>query len=426
MSLNIPTTKQPRVVIIGGGFAGLEIANRLGNKDFQTVILDKNNYHQFQPLLYQVATAGLEPSSIAFPYRKVFQRFKHFHFRMVNVQEIVPEKKRVITDKGEIFYDYLVIATGAGNNFFGNQNIEKYAFPMKSITEALTLRNTIFQRFETALTAEDPSEKEANLNIAVVGGGPTGVEVAGALAEMRNKILPKDYPEMDFSNMRIILIQGDARLLSAMSEESSEKADFYLKKMGVEIHYNAKVNDYDGKHVFFNNEIAIPTKTLIWAAGVIGNKIPGLNSACYGPGGRVLVDQFNKCLTHENVFAIGDIALIQGDKIFPKGHPQMAQPAIQQGRKLAENLVLLEKKLPLKPFLYKDLGSMATIGRNKAVVELPRWKFQGFFAWLVWLIVHLRSILGVKNKFMVLLNWIWNYFTYNLSLRLIIKPKDKL
>jgi len=425
MSLNIPTTELPRVVIIGGGFAGLELANRLAKRSFQVVILDRNNYHQFQPLLYQVATAGLEPSSIAFPYRKIFQKYKHFHFRMVEVLEVYPENKRLLTNRGEILFDYLVVATGAGNNFFGNANIEKYSFPMKSISEALALRNTIFQRFENALIAEDPLEIEANLNIAIVGGGPTGVEVAGALAEMRNKVLPKDYPEMDFRKMRIILIQGDKLLLSSMSGESSKKAADYLTEMGVEIHLDSKVTDYDGKHVYFNGEFAIPTKTLIWAAGIIGNRIKGLAPESYGSGGRVLVDKFNKCIQHPAIFAIGDVALIQGDEVYPKGHPQMAQPAIQQGKRLAKNLIHIQKNEAIKPFRYIDLGSMATIGRNKAVVELPGWKFQGLFAWLVWLVVHLRSILGIKNRFVVLLNWIWNYFTYNLSLRLIIKSKEK-
>ena len=425
MSLNIPTTKAPRVVIIGGGFAGLELANKLNGQNFQVVILDKNNYHQFQPLLYQVATAGLEPSSIAFPYRKLFQKQENFHFRMVEAKEIYPEKKYLLTNKGEVFYDYLVIANGAGNNFFANANIEKYAYPMKSISEALALRNTIFQRFENALTAENITEKEANLNIVVVGGGPTGVEVAGALSEMRNKILPKDYPEMDFTKMRIILIQGDKRLLSSMSEESSSKSDYYLKSMNVEIFYNSKVTNYDGEYVFFNENETIPTKTVIWAAGIIGNRIDGLDASCYGPGGRILVDQFNTCIGYPQIFAIGDIALLKGDEKFPNGHPQVAQPAIQQGKRLAKNLIKIQKNEQLIPFKYRDLGSMATIGRNKAVVELPGWKFQGFFAWLVWLVVHLRSILGVKNKFAVLLNWIWNYLTYNLSLRLIIKSKEK-
>ncbi|NBR13293.1 MAG: NAD(P)/FAD-dependent oxidoreductase [Flavobacteriales bacterium] len=425
MSLNIPSVKVPRVVIIGGGFAGLELANELGNKAFQTVILDRNNHHQFQPLMYQVATAGLEPSSIAFPFRKIFQKFRHFHYRMVSVLKIFPEKKRLLTDNGEIYYDYLVIATGAGNNFFGNANIEKYAMPMKSISEALALRNTIFQRFENALTSEEETEKQANLNFAIVGGGPTGVEIAGALAEMKNAVLPKDYPEMDFTKMRIIIIQGDDRLLSAMSPKSSEKADLYLKELGVEILYNTRVTDYDGASVTFNNHDSIATKTLIWAAGVIGNRIAGLNEAVYGPGGRIFVNEFNQCAAHESIFVIGDVANVQGDELYPNGHPQMAQPAIQQGKLLAKNLVRLQNNEAMKPFKYKNLGNMATIGRNKAVVELPNSKFQGFFAWLVWLVVHLRSIIGVKNRFIILLNWIWNYFTYNLSLRLIIRSKDK-
>lgn len=425
MGLNIPSTNLTRVVIIGGGFAGLELANKLSNSQFQTVILDKNNYHQFQPLLYQVATAGLEPSSIAFPFRKVFQGYKHFHFRLAEVKNIRSADKIVETTLGELQYDYLVIATGAGNNFFGNERIKQFSLPMKSISEALALRNTIFQRFENALTAETEIERTAQLNIAIVGGGPTGVEVAGALAEMRNLVLPKDYPEMDFSAMRIILVQGDDRLLSSMSENSSKKADIYLKKMGVETHYNARVSDYDGNLVYFQNEDPIPSKTLIWAAGIIGNSISGLHESAYGPGGRIIVDEYNRCKEHHDIFVIGDVSSIQGNTKYPKGHPQMAQPAIQQGRNLAGNLTKLLKNKPMQPFKYKDLGSMATIGRNKAVVELPNRSFYGFFAWVIWLIVHLRSILGVKNKFVILLNWIWNYFTYNLSLRLIIKSKDE-
>lgn len=422
MQANIPTSNKPRVVIIGGGFGGLQLARTISKIEFQVVLIDKNNFHQFQPLFYQVATAGLEPSSIAFPFRKVFSAEPSVHIRLAKVTRIEPDSKTIYSSLGVITYDYLVIATGADTNYFGNVQIEKHAFPMKSIQEALTLRNTLFQRFEDALTTSNSEERDKFLNIVIVGGGPTGVEVAGTIAEMKRFILPKDFPEMDFSTMRIILLEGSPRVLNAMSELSCTTAKSYLQKMGVEVETNTVVTNYDGEYAILKDGSDIPTKTLIWAAGVKGNTLPGLPEEAYLPGNRIAVNTNNEIIGCSSIFAIGDIACMQSEN-YPKGHPQMAQPAIQQGKLLANNLLRKKKGEPLKAFTYKDLGSMATVGRNKAVVELPKAKFQGFFAWVLWLVVHLKSILGVRNKFLVLLNWIWNYITYNLSLRLIIYPK---
>jgi NADH:ubiquinone reductase (H+-translocating) len=422
MKANIPHSDKPRIVIIGGGFGGLKLAQTISNDNYQIVLIDRNNHHQFQPLFYQVATAGLEPSSIAFPFRKIFQKEKDFHFRMAEVSLIQPEDKVIQSTIGMIHYDYLIIATGADSNFFGNEKIESFSMPMKSISEALSIRNTIFQHLESAITANNETEKNGYLNIVIVGGGPTGVEIAGTLAEMRSTILPKDYPEMDFSKMKIYLIEGAPRVLNAMSEVSSGKAREYLKQLGVEVFEKTVVEDYDGEIVNLRGGEKIPSKSLIWAAGIKGNQIEGLPAEVYVGGGRLVVDAFNQVKGCEGVFAVGDVACMISED-FPKGHPQMAQPAIQQGKNLAKNLNQLALGKQMKPFIYTNLGSMATIGRNKAVVELPRYKFQGFFAWFVWMVVHLKSILGIKNKFIIFLNWVWNYFTYNLSLRLIIVPR---
>lgn len=421
MNANIPISQHKRVVIVGGGFGGLKLAHDILNADYQVVLIDRNNYHQFQPLLYQVATAGLEPSSIAFPFRKIFQKKEEFHFRLTEVIKIDPVQKFVETAIGNISFDYLIIATGADTNFFGNQQIAQNSMPMKSVSEALLLRNTFFQRMEDALNSTIDEEREMCMNIVIVGGGATGVEVAGTLAEMRSYILPKDYPEMDFRAMKIILLEGSPRVLNAMSDVSSKKAREYLIKLGVEVRTDTQVVEYDGAYVKLKEGETIPTRTLVWAAGIIGNTIPGLSEDVYSRG-RILVNEFNQVKDSDGIFAIGDVACMVSEK-FPRGHPQMAQPAIQQGKNLAKNLKNLKKNQALIPFVYKDLGSMATIGRNKAVVELPNYKFQGFFAWAIWMIVHLKSLLGVKNKFLVFLNWVWNYFTYNLSLRLIIRSK---
>lgn len=423
MEIRIGKSQKKRIVIVGGGFGGLKIAEILSKSAYQIVLIDKNNFHQFQPLLYQVATSGLEPSSIIFPFRKIFQRRKNVHFRLAEVQKIDEEKNTLITSIGEIDYDYLIIATGAGNNFFGNVNIEKFAFPMKSINESLRLRNIILERFEESLSFPEALQAQF-LTFVIAGAGPTGVELAGTLAEMKRFVLPKDYPELDFSKMKIIVVESAERVLNAMKKGSSEKAHFYLKQLGVELRLATLVKDYDGSVIQLSSGDEIHSKTLIWAAGIKGNFIEGIPDIAKGPGNRMKVDETNKVVGATNIFAIGDIAWMDSDVNYPNGHPQLAQAAIQQGKHLAENLKQILSNKSMKPFKYKNLGAMATIGRNKAVVELPGRNFSGFFAWLVWMLVHLRSILGVKNKWIVFMNWVWNYFTYNLSLRLIIKRKD--
>jgi NADH dehydrogenase len=420
----IPTTNAKRVVIIGGGFGGVELVRRLKNSPYQVVLIDRFNYHQFQPLYYQVATSGLEPTSIVFPFRRNFQRMRNFHFRLANVSGVDRKAKQVHTDIGPIDYDYLVIATGAGNNFFGMEEIEQAAYPMKSLNESLRLRNTILETFEQALSVSE-EERNAFLTFVIAGGGPTGVELAGTLAEMRRFVLPKDYPELNFSKMRIVLVEGSDRVLSAMSEASSAKAKKYLERLGVEVQNGIHVKGYKDHVVALDNGQNIPARMLIWAAGIKGNVPAGMESDQLERGQRLKVNAWNQLTYDEAVFAIGDVASMDGDPAYPHGHPQLAQAAIQQGRHLAANLKRMHRGEKLVGFRYKNLGTMATVGRNKAVVELPRYAFAGFFAWAIWMLVHLRSILGVKNKFLVFLDWVWNYFTYNLSLRLIIKRKDQ-
>jgi NADH dehydrogenase len=424
MELHVPKSPNQRIVIVGGGFGGLKLAQRISRLNYQVVLLDRNNFHQFQPLFYQVATSGLEPSSIIFPFRKIFQKKQQFHFRLADVEFVDAQEKVVHTSIGSLSYDYLVVATGAGNNFFGNKHIEKYALPMKSIQESLTLRNTILERFEEALNV-GREEQGKYLTFVIAGAGPTGVELAGTLCEMRKYILPKDYPELNFQDMKIILVEGAPRVLNAMDERSSKKAHKYLIRMSAEIRTNTRVEDYDGTFIQLNDGSFIESKTLVWAAGIKGNSIAGIPDSVLTKGNRLVVDGLNKLKGVDDVYAIGDVALMTDDISYPNGHPQLAQVAIQQGNNLALNFKrLLQGKKPV-PFKYKNLGTMATVGRNKAVVELPKQKFAGFFAWMVWMLVHLRSILGIKNKWIVFMNWVWNYFTYNLSLRLIIHNKGK-
>ena len=426
MKIRIAKSEKQRIVIVGGGFGGLKLAQTLANTQYQVVVIDKNNFHQFQPLFYQVATSGLDASSIIFPYRKIFQSKKNIHFRLAEVHHIDASKKMLETSLGEFEYDKLIIASGAGNNFFGNENIEKYALPMKSINESLRLRNYILERFEESLSVQEDQQK-AILTFVIAGAGPTGVELAGTLAEMKRFILPKDYPELDFELMKIVVIEGAPRVLNAMKEQSSKKAQKYLENMGVEVRLSTLVADFDKERVTLNSGETIETRTLIWAAGIQGNFLSGIDEKAKARGNRILVNEYNEVFGMKDVFAIGDVAaMLGGDPSYPHGHPQLAQAAIQQGKRLANNLILSLKGQAMIPFQYKNLGSMATVGRNKAVVELPKQSFGGFFAWLVWMVVHLRSILGVKNKFVVLMNWVWNYFTYNLSLRLIIKRKDEM
>ena len=424
MRINIPETNQQRIVIVGGGFAGLKIARMLRKSGYLIVLVDKNNYHQFQPLFYQVATAGLEPSSIVYPLRKMFQRNKNVYIRVTEVTHIDPVKKQLSTPLGVLNYDYLVVATGAETNYFNNEKIAANAIPMKSVSEALYLRNQLFTDYENALTATRYEERQPYLDIVIVGGGPTGVEVAGALAEMRRNVLPKDYPELNCDEIDIHLIQGGPSLLQGMSQEASDAALKYLTGLGVKVQLQARVVDYDGEYLTMKDGAMLEAKKVIWAAGIQGSGIPGLPVEAFGRGNRVKVNRFHQVEGFEDIFAIGDIALMNEEN-YPDGHPQVAQAAIQQAKNLAENFKAILKKDTPKPFTYKDLGSMATIGRKKAVVDLTWWKTQGAFAWYVWLLVHLLQLIGFKNKVFVFLNWVWNYFIYDQSLRLIIRPRVK-
>ncbi len=420
MSLNIAKNGKKRVIIVGGGFGGLKLATRLEGCGFQVVLIDKNNYHQFPPLIYQVASAGMEPSSISFPFRKIFQHRKDFYFRMAEVRAVFPEKNLIQTSIGKAEYDYLVLAAGTTSNFFGNKHIEEEAMPMKNVSEAMGLRNALLANLERAITCSSDQERQELLNVVVVGGGATGVEVAGALSEMKKFVLPNDYPDMPSSLMHIYLIEASPRLLAGMSSEASEHAEQFLRKMGVNILLNKKVVDYRDHKVLLEDGSEIATRTFIWVSGVTAVTVGNLDKSLQGRGGRIKVDAFNRVEGMTNVFAIGDQCIQLTDKEYPNGHPQLAQVAIQQGKLLAKNLCRLEKNQEMQPFHYRNLGVMATVGRNRAVADFKKLKMQGWLAWVMWLVVHLRSILGVRNKVVVLLNWIWNYFTYDQSLRMII------
>lgn len=420
--MNIPQTSFPRVVIIGGGFAGISLAKKLSKQEVQVVLLDKHNYHTFQPLLYQVSTGGLEPDSIAYPIRKILKNFPNFIFRLANVEAIDTDKRKIKSDIGELKYDYLVLATGSETNFFGNTEIEKYSMAMKTIPQSLNLRSLILENFEDALLTSDLNERVALMNFVIVGAGPTGVELAGALAEIKKGILPKDYPDLDTRLSQINLIQSSDRVLKEMSDEASKKAEDFLEKLGVQVWKNVRVTGYDGKTVTTTTDLTFETATLIWAAGVKGSIIKGLDAEDYVTrGNRLMVNEFNQVKGFENIFAIGDIACMQ-TKAFPNGLPMMAQPAIQQGEQLGDNLIELVEGKPMKPFKYKDKGSMATVGRNKAVVDLKQWKFQGVFAWFVWMFVHLFFLIGFRNRVVVFVNWVYNYIRFDREARLIIRP----
>ena len=424
MPLNIPKTTQKRIIVIGAGFGGLQVAQSLaGNDDFQIVLIDKNNYHQFQPLFYQVATAGIEPSAISFPLRLAFHNHPNVHVRVASVTKIISENNTIETNLGEIQYDYLILAIGADTNFYGNKNIEEKALPMKSVGEALGLRNRLLENFEKALVSDNEEDKSGLLNIVVVGGGPTGVEVSGTLAEMKKHVLPKDYPELNFDLMQIYIVESGTELLGPMSKNAQVKSKEYLEQLGVKVMLDTRVSDFDGQYVYFADNLKIRTNNLVWAAGVKANAIEGINPSIIMRGGRMKVNSYSQIDGYENIFALGDVALMTEEK-YPNGHPQVAQPAIQQGKLLAKNLINLIRGNELKAFKYRDLGSMATVGRNLAVVDLPFWKFQGFFAWLTWMFVHLMAIVGVKNKVLIFINWLWNYVTYDQSLRLIIRAKS--
>lgn len=430
MSINIQRNQKKRVVIVGGGLGGLRLAEDLYGSGMQVVLIDKNNFHQFPPLIYQIASAGIDPSSISFPFRQIFRKRKDFYFRMAEARMVDTEKKILQTSIGKIDYDYLVLAAGATTNFFGNKNIEEWAIPMKTVPEAMGLRNALLSNFERALTCATEEERQELLNVVIVGGGATGVEIAGALAEMRRYVIPYDYPDMDSSLMHIYLIEAGDRLLAGLSQESSQKAYEFLKSMGVDIQFGKMVTDYHDHKVVMKDGTEIPTRTFLWVSGIRANAMPGIDESHMGRGFRFKVDEYNRIPGVEDVFAIGDQCLQTSDAAYPNGHPQVAQVAIQQAKNLAKNLKLINQgadSSELTAFHYKNLGSMATIGRNKAVVEIGKFRSQGFFAWVLWLVVHLRSILGVKNKMMVLLNWLWKYVSYNDSIRMITyatKPRE--
>lgn len=430
MSINIQRNQKKRVVIVGGGLGGLRLAEDLYGSGMQVVLIDKNNFHQFPPLIYQIASAGIDPSSISFPFRQIFRKRKDFYFRMAEARMVDTEKKILQTSIGKIDYDYLVLAAGATTNFFGNKNIEEWAIPMKTVPEAMGLRNALLSNFERALTCATEEERQELLNVVIVGGGATGVEIAGALSEMKRYVIPYDYPDMDSSLMHIYLIEAGDRLLAGLSQESSQKAYEFLKSMGVDIQFGKMVTDYRDHKVIMKDGTEIPTRTFLWVSGIRANAMPGIDESHLGRGFRFKVDEYNRIPGVEDVFVIGDQCLQTSDAAYPNGHPQVAQVAIQQAKNLAKNLKRIDKgadNCQLTPFRYKNLGSMATIGRNKAVVEIGKFRSQGFFAWVLWLVVHLRSILGVKNKVMVLLNWLWKYVSYNDSIRMITyatKPRE--
>ncbi len=430
MSINIQRNQKKRVVIVGGGLGGLRLAEDMLGTDMQVVLVDKNNFHQFPPLIYQIASAGIDPSSISFPFRQIFRKQKDFYFRMAEARMVDTEKKILQTSIGKIDYDYIVFAAGTTTNFFGNKNIEEWAMPMKTVSEAMGLRNALLSNLERALTCATEEERQELLNVVIVGGGATGVEIAGALSEMKRYVIPYDYPDMDASLMHIHLIEAGNRLLAGMSEQSSRKAYDFLTSMGVNIQFGKMVTDYRDHKVVMKDGSEIATRTFLWVSGVKANQVAGIDGDHLGRGARIVVDAYNRVPGLDGVFAIGDQCLQTTDAAYPNGHPQVAQVAIQQAKNLARNLRRIasgEGEETLTPFAYKNLGSMATVGRNKAVVEIGKLRSQGFFAWVLWLVVHLRSILGVKNKMMVLLNWLWKYVSYNDSIRMITyatKPRE--
>ncbi len=419
-----------KLLIIGGGFGGLRLARNLSNKPgFEITLIDKFNFHQFQPLFYQVATAGLDASNISFPLRKVFHNSKNISFRMAEVQQIVAGNNKVVTSIGEFKYDALVIATGADTNFFGNQNLMNHAMPMKSTLEALQLRYKLLQNFETAITTKDEQTLQQLMNIVVVGGGPTGVELSGAIADMKKYVLPKDYPELDFTKMKIYLLEGTGKTLGNMSEKSSAESQRYLENLGVTVLTNALLQDYDGEKITLKDGKTIATRMVIWAAGIKGNVPQGIDKDLIARGNRIKIDRQCKVSGSNNIFAIGDVAYME-EPAWPNGHPQVAPVATQMADMIANNLRSIEMKSntkALEEFVYHDKGSMATVGRNLAVVDMPKPKlhFKGFFAWMIWMGLHLMLILGVKNRFFVFCNWLYNYFTYDQNLRLIFKEVDK-
>lgn len=423
--MNIPHTHAPRIIVIGGGFAGISFIKRLQKEKVQIVLFDRHNYHTFQPLLYQVSTAGLEPDSIAYPLRKIFRKNIDFHFRMAEVENIDAQNNTVHTSIGSLTYDYLVIATGTRTNFFGNESIAQNSMPMKTVPQALNIRSLMLQNIEKADMATDEAERKRLLNFVIAGAGPTGVELAGALAEFRKGILENDYPELDEDEMNVHLIEGQNRVLPPMSETVSKKAQKFLEKLGVQIHLETIISDYDGKTVTTKDGKKLQTATFIWAAGVTGAPIKGIDGqALVQRANRYKVDVYNRVKGFDNIYALGDIALMETDK-YPKGHPQVAQPAIQQGKHLGKNFRKMLKGQTLEPFNYFDKGTMATVGRNKAVVDMGKLHFGGAIAWFLWMFVHLWFLVGFRNRVVTFFNWTYSYINYDRAARLIIRPFNK-
>ncbi|OJV20097.1 MAG: FAD-dependent oxidoreductase [Dyadobacter sp. 50-39] len=413
------------IVIVGGGFAGVNLALDLAkSRKFEVTLVDKNNYNFFPPLIYQVATAFLEPSSISYPFRKLFSGKENLHFRLGELQKVVPAENKIILHNGELSYDFLVFATGAETNFFGMENVKRNATPMKTLEDAISMRNKLLMQMEQATLSTDPEEIKKLLTVVIAGGGPTGVEISGMFAEMRNGILRKEYPELAGKGSEIYLVDGSEALLSPMSKASQQDTHDALRRLGVKIRLNTHVSDFVDDKVYFSEGDSIDAKTLIWAAGVTGRVFDGVPPEAYGRGRRMLVDAYNKVSGTYNIYAIGDCCLQTTDEGFPNGHPQVAQVAIQQGKNLARNFGLIAEHQPLRSFKYVDKGSMAIIGRAKAVVDLPSPKvhFKGVIAWLAWLFIHLISLINHRNRMKTLYNWMIAYFTKDQSLRMIIKP----
>ena len=431
MKANIKHRGKTRIVVIGGGLGGLRLMKALKGCGMQVVLVDRNNYHQFPPLIYQVASAGLEPSSISFPFRKMLQGREEVFFRMGEVKSIDANEKVLQTSFGKLYYDYLVIAAGATTNFFGNERMARNVLPMKTVLDGMNLRNTILSNLERAEVETDEETLRALLTVAVVGGGPSGVEIAGALAEMKRTIVPRDYPDMDTAKMRIVLVNSDARLLKSMDEASSRRAERDLTEMGVEVMPGARVADCRDGVLYMEDGSTLATRTVIWVAGIRANRFMSTPEMTLGAGGRIVTDTCLRVKGLNDVFAIGDVSIVDGDKDYPHGHPQLAQVAMQQADCVAKTIKRRKSSeqrggnVSDQVFRYRDLGTMATIGRKKAVAEIARLKFGGTTAWLLWLVVHLRSLLGVRNKIVVLINWMWNYFNYRSSLRLIFRNEDK-
>lgn len=419
-NLNIPHTDKKRVVIVGGGFAGLNLAKKLRKcNQYQVVLIDQNNYHLFKPLLYQVASAGLDPSDVSFPFRKVFRAKKNIFFRMGRMLAVHPEQNRLETSSGSIHYDYLVIATGCVPNFFGIKDIEQYAWPMADVRDSLRIRNTMFYNLERAMIAPTDMDRQTMLNIVIVGGGASGVEIAGAMAEMRRYIVPKDYPGVDIALMHIYLIEGRDRLLANMSSKTSAGCLQVLKEKGVEVLLGISVTDYRDNQVYCSDGRVIRTANLIWTSGVKSEVIRGIENSQKEHRGRILTDSYNRIKGFENIFAIGDVAFVD-DPLYPAGYPQLARVAISQGQRLAANLIALANDRPMKPYRYVPIGVLATVGRNRAFVEWGKLYLEGFWAWMVWSVIHILFLIGVQSKIKVFTGWIWNYFGKDLPVRLII------